>query len=407
MAATTAALLGRMSPASEAFSGAIDFLFPAARRTGVDGAEDELATLVTGYRVGDPPADALVAAMRGHRELSAQFEAALIGGIDSVADAGPELRAFLATVDVVPAWIDEERVALGVRTQRRIDGVTGAGAGWALGFLLAAILPNSAKSMSDNARAVDNAGRRFAETGRIMFDLLAVDGRGRFGAGTVSSTRLRILHANVRAALLRRGDWDTEFYGFPISASDNLGASLGMVGVVQTAMRLGYRFTPEELEGVAQFAALFAYRQGVPAELIPQTYGDQLRWFQVTLRTSRGVADPDAIGRLMPALVQIEVENMPARAQAAVRHVFNAYGRLIFGPELSEATGIPDTPLRRVLPLATGAVIRPFEAARSRSTLLDRATHRGADLMWRRMMPLLYSDDTTYDADHVGAVVKT
>lgn len=406
MAHASPALLGRMSPASEAFSHAIDFLFPDARRTGVDGAEAELASLVAGYRVGDPTADALVAAMRGDREPAGAFEAALTGGIETVADPSPELRAFFATVDETPAWIEEDRVALGVRAQRRIDGVTGAGAGWTLGFLLAGILPNSAKSMSSNARAVENAGKRYAETGRIALDLLAVDGRGRFGAGTLSSTRLRILHANVRAALLRHGDWDVDFYGYPISASDNLGASMAMLGVVQTAMRLGYRFTPAELDGVAQFVALFAYRQGVPAEFIPRTYDDQLRWFQVTLRTSRGVADPEAIARLMPALVAIEVENMPPRVQAAVRHVFNAYGRLIYGPELSEATGIPDTPLRRVLPAATRAVVSPFEAARSRSVRLDRATHRGADLMWQRIMPLLYDDSATYDATHVGAVVK-
>jgi hypothetical protein len=397
---------GRMSAASEAFSGAIDFLFPDARRTGVDGSPGELQSLIAGYGVGDPTADALVAAMRAQRVTPDQFEAALTTGIDSVDAPAPELRAFFATVDEVPAWIDEDRVARGVRCQRRIDAVTSGGAGWAMGFLLAAILPNSAKSMSDNARAVENAGRRFAETGRIALDLLAVSGRDRFGAGTLSSTRLRILHANVRAALLRRGTWDADFYGVPISASDNLGASLASLGVVQAAMRVGYRFSPADLDGVAQFAALFAYRQGVPAELIPRTYEDQLRWFQVTLRTSRGLADPEAIGRLMPALVAIEVENMPRAAQAAVRHVFNAYGRLIYGPELSDATGIPDTPWRRVLPLATGAVIRPYEAARVRSARLDRATHRGADLMWRRLMPLLYSAQATYDAGHVATVVK-
>lgn len=400
-----APLLGRMSPASEAFSGAIDFLMPDARRTGIDGAGSEISMLIAGYRVGDPPADALVAAMRGNRELSAQFEVALLQGIENVENPPAPLRAFFATVDQVPDWIVEKRVALGVRSQRRIDGVTSGGSGWALGFLLAAILPNSAKSMSSNARAVDNAGRRYAETGRIMLDLLAVDGRGRFGAGTISSTRLRILHANVRAAMLR-GDWDLDFYGYPISASDNLGASFGLIGVAQTAMRLGYRFSPAELDGMAQFAGLFAYRQGVPAEFIPRTYADWLRWMQVTLRTSRGVADPDAIGRLMPALVQIEVENMPRPAQAALRHVFNAYGRLIFGPELSDATGIPDTPLRKVLPSTTSAVIRPFEAARVRSRRLDNATHRGADLMWKRLMPLIYSDEASYDTDHVGTVVK-
>jgi hypothetical protein len=406
MVTRSPAMPGRMSPASEAFSGAIDFLFPDARRTGVDGSPGELDALITGYGIGDPTADALVAAMRAKRVTSRQFESALTGGIGAIDDPAPELQAFFATVDQVPAWIVEERVALGVRTQRRIDGITSAGAGWALGFLLAAILPNSARAMSTNARAVENAGRRFAETGRIALDLFAIDGRGRFGAGTLSSTRLRILHANVRAALLRGGDWDIDFYGVPISASDNLGASFASIGTVQTAMRLGYRFTPAELDGVAQFAALFAYRQGVPADLIPRTYADQLRWFQVTLRTSRGIADPEAIGRLMPALVAIEVENLPRAAQGAVRHLFNAYGRLIYGPELCDATGIPDTPLRRMLPLATGALIRPFEAARARSPHLDRATQRGADLMWRRLMPVLYSDRANYDADHVATVVK-
>ena len=40
------------------------------------------------------------------------------------------------------------------------------------------------------------------------------------------------------------------------------------------------------------------------------------------------------------------------------------------------------------------------------SARVDRATDRGADLMWRRLMPLLYSDEANYDASHVGTVVK-
>ncbi|GAA0610934.1 hypothetical protein GCM10009547_11210 [Sporichthya brevicatena] len=402
----TASLPGRISLASEAFSAAIEFLLPDLRRDCVDGAPpEELDRLLAGYSRGDDTADALVAAMRVDKALRQQFEQALTGGVETLAAAAPVIRDFFATVDTVPDWIEEEKVALGVRTQRRIDGLTSAGAGFAMGFQLAAILPNSSKAMSTNARAVENAGRRLAETGRIALDLNDPNGRGRFGAGTISSTRLRILHASVRRYLNNRPDWDHGFYGTPISASDNLGASLVGCAIVQAARRAGYRFSDEELEGTAHLVGLFAYRQGVPVDLIPRTHEEQLRAFYIFLRTARGTADRDAIATLMPPLTRIEVEGLPPVARTAIRHLYNAYGRRIFGPELCDATGIPDSPLRHALPLV-GLAIRPYEAVRVRSKRVDRLTHRAADLMWQRVMPLLYSDEATYDADHVAKVVK-
>jgi hypothetical protein len=396
----------RVALASEAFSGAIDYLMPEARTEYVDIPQGEMVPLVNGYYAGDATADALVAAIRtSGGKARTQFDQALEHGIESVLDPLPEVVAFIKTVDTPPTWIDAGRVEIGLRAVRRIDGATFMGTSWAMGFLLAAILPNSARSMTSNSRAVQNSGRRFAETGKLGLDVIDLNGLSRFGAGTKSSSRLRVLHATVRAHLRKRGDWDESVYGAPISATDILGASLVTLTVVMAAERAGYRFSPRELDGIGHYVALSAYRLGTPAELIPQTIAGQRRAFYLLLRSARGRADQASTGALMPALVNIDIPDIPKVARPAVRSIFNAYGRLIFGDQLSTATGIPNSQLRRVVPLA-GAIIRPFEALRSRSHLVDLATDKGADLVWTKLMPLIINDEATYDASHVEMVVQ-
>jgi hypothetical protein len=404
--ADAAPLPGRLALASEAFSGAIDYLMPRARADYLDIAQHELTPLVNGFYLGDPAADDLVAAIRAsHGGARAQFDKALEHGIDTVPDPLPEVSAFLATVDEVPDWIDEELVEVGVRALRRIDAITFLGAGWVLGFLLAAIVPNSSRSMASNARAVRNAGQRFAETGRITLDMFDRGGRGRFGAGTRSSSRLRVLHAAVRAQLRRRGDWDESVYGVPISATDVLMAALMPGASALAAKRAGYRFSPRELAGIAHFNGLFAYRQGSPAALIPSTFDGQTKALYFALRGARGQVDSESTDRLMPALVNIEIPGLPGVAQRAVRAVFNGYARRIFGPQLCAATGIPDTPVRHLIPLGS-VLIRPFEVMRCQLRVVDLAAHSGADLMWRRLMPLVLSDRADYGWSHIDKIVK-
>jgi hypothetical protein len=392
----------RVALASEAFSGAIDYLMPEARTEYIDIPQDEMVGLVNGYYEADITADALVAAIRTSRgEARRQFDQALDHGIESVVDPLPEVVAFIKTVDTPPAWIDPDLVEIGLRAVRRIDGATFMGTSWATGFLLAAILPNSARSMSSNSRAVQNSGRRFAETGKLGLDVIDPNGLSRFGAGTRSSSRLRVLHATVRAHLRKRGDWDESVYGAPISATDILGASLVSLTVVMAAEHAGYRFSARELEGIGHYVGLSAYRLGTPAELIPATIAEQRRAFYLLLRSARGRADQASTGALMPALVNIDIPDLPKLAQPAARSIFNAYGRLIFGDQLSAATGIPNSQLRRVVPLA-GAIIRPFEALRSRSHLIARATDKGADVVWTKLMPRIINNQ---DLDAAGAAL--
>lgn len=395
----------RLTFASEAFSTTIDFLMPNARADYLDLDQEGFIPLIDGFHLGDPAADALVSAIRDTNGAArTQFDRALDRGIDSVDGPLPEVSAFLDTVEPVPDWIDQQGVEVGVRAFRRVDAVTSASVGWVMGFLFAAILPNSARSMATNARAVDSASRRYAETGRIGLDLLDLDGRGRFGAGTLSASRLRVLHATVRAYLRRCGTWDESVYGVPISASDTLGASLVNTATVLAAQRIGYRFSPAETDGLAQYTALFAYRMGTPEQLIPRTMAAQVQALYFFLRSARGLADSESTRTLMRSLVAIELPGLPKGVQPAVRALFHAYARIIFGDQLCAATGIPDSPLRRLIPLG-GGIIRPFELTRSRSRTLDQATNHAADLMWRRLMPLVLSDETSYDARHVAEVV--
>jgi hypothetical protein len=408
MVATTSIhpLPRRLTLASEAFSTTIDFLMPNARADYIDLDQERFTPLVDAFYLGDPTADALVSAIRDSKGVARkQFDRALQQGINSVDDPLPEVAAFIASVDSVPEWIDEHRVEAGVRAFRRVDAVTSASVGWVMGFLFAAILPNSARSMATNARAVENSSRRYAETGRIGLDLLDLNGRGRYGSGTLSASRLRVLHASVRAYLRRSGTWDESVYGVPISASDTLGASLVNTATVLAAQRLGYRFSPAEIDGLAHYTALFAYRMGTPEQLIPRTMDAQVHALYFFLRSARGLADSESTRKLMRSLVAIELPGLPKTVQPAVRGLFHAYARLLFGDQLCTATGIPDSPLRALIPLGSG-LIRPYELTRSRSRVLNRATNQAADLMWRRVMPRILSDEANYDADHVAKVVR-
>src|SRR5882757_7931754 len=86
-APTMMPLPARLSLASEAFSGAIDYLMPEARTEYVDIPQSEMVPLVNGYYAGDLAADALVAAIRTSRgKARTQFDQALVHGIESVVD---------------------------------------------------------------------------------------------------------------------------------------------------------------------------------------------------------------------------------------------------------------------------------------------------------------------------------
>jgi hypothetical protein len=381
-------LPSRLSLASEQFTGLIDFLLPRARSGDYDINAATLARYLDAFYATDSLADAWVSYLLDHRGAGReQVEQALESGTGSLISPPPELTAFLRTVDQLPAAIDLARVEEGARCLRRIGAITITGFGIAAGFYLGAILPGSARALAASTRTVQHPARRLSETAKFVLGTFAPGGYGRFGDGCKNATRLRLTHAAIRARLREHGGWDASIYGAPLSQADTLLASLTFnVLPALAAARLGYRFTRQEEDCLAQFSACAAYRQGVPAELLSVTLDQQRAFICFMLRTARGGVDPLSTHTVMRPLVTATFPGLPAPAQPLARAILHGYGRIFFGDELCDRTGIPDTIAKRLIPLARPAITL-LELARTRSRTVQALADTAASYRWNTIMP--------------------
>jgi hypothetical protein len=396
----------RLTVASEAFSRLIDYLMPNARSDYIDLSMAELAPLLDAMYESDDAADALVAALHRHgTRARAQFERALEHGLETIEDPLPEVRDLFAEVDRLPDWIDLAVVEEGARCLRRIDPITLISGGWVIGFLLAGILPNSARSLAANERTVDDPNKRGIETGRFVMDTLQRGGYHRYGAGCKTATRLRVMHAAIRHQLRRTGDWDESVLGAPISLSDTAAAALTHnVAFMLVARAAGYRFSRREQDAIAHFAACAMYRQGVPECFIGRTVAEQERILYVGLRTARGLVEPEATRKVMAPMVAFDNPLLPGAARPLGRKLIHAYARVMFGDALCDATGIPDTRFKHTLPVSR-RVVAALETLRACVPGCDAAVARGADILWDDLVPRVFKLDTD-DATHFANVAR-
>jgi len=378
----------RVALASEQFSGLIDFLLPHARRdySGLDAAT--LARYLDAFHATDTLADAWVTYLREHRGAGRrQVNQALESGTGSLTGPPPELSAFLRSVDQLPAVIDPARVDEGARCLRRIGAITITGFGMAAGFYLGAILPGPARALAASTRTVQHPARRLSETAKFVLGTFAPGGYRRFGDGCKNATRLRLTHAAIRARLHQHGTWDASTYGAPLSQADTLLAAMTFnVLPALAATRLGYRFTRREEDCLAHFSACAAYRQGVPADLLSVTLDQQRAFIYFMLRTARGNLDPQSTHTVMRPLVTAKFPGLPAPAQPLARTILHGYGRLFFGDELCDRTGIPDTIAKHLIPLARPA-ITILELARTQSRTIQALADTAAGYRWNTLMP--------------------
>jgi hypothetical protein len=381
-------LPSRVSLASGQFSDLIGFLFPRGRRDYLDPDSAATARYLDAFHATDTLADAAVAYLRDHRGAGDEpLERALRSGTGSLLRPPPALAAFLRSVDDLPAAIDMARVEQGARCLRRIGALTITGFGMAAGFYLAAILPGPARALAESARTARHATRRLSETARFVLSTYQPGGYDRFGDGCANATRLRLTHAAIRARLHQQGSWDTTVYGAPLSLADTLLAALTFNLIpALAATRLGYRFTAAEQDCIAHFAACAAYRQGVPASLLTVTADEQQAFICLMLRTARAGIDPQSTAAVMRPLVTMDFPGLPAPAQPLARAILHGYGRIFLGDELCDRTGIPDTPVKHLIPMARPAVTL-LEHARTRSRTVQALAGTAADFRWNTVMP--------------------
>ncbi|WP_156966474.1 oxygenase MpaB family protein [Algiphilus aromaticivorans] len=214
---------------------------------------------------GDPAADALVEWMQaqGMGKAWPLLQRALAQGIEAVPEAPEPMRAFFATVEPLPDWVDPALCARGARVIQEL----GMSSHYALRdvALMGGYQASALNKPLILTGALDGGTpRRIAETMKWVVAVTADNGLQRFAEGYRGTLHVRVLHAMIRRRLLDRADWSVEEMGLPINQTDMAATFLGFSVVQLLAARLlGVPVTKRDAHAVMHLWKAIAWLIGV------------------------------------------------------------------------------------------------------------------------------------------------
>ncbi|MGH3466625.1 MAG: oxygenase MpaB family protein [Thermocrispum sp.] len=236
----------------------------------------QLSRLRAFAQADDPLADAVAALLQRDPRSRELFERGLHRGVDHLQTAPEELWEFFHEVERTPYWVDAERVDRGARTVVRtgLVGMIPLGDMSLMGGYLAS---RAVKTLIGTGDLEHATARRLAETATWWIDV-TTPGALRPGAdGYAAALRVRLLHAQVRAAMNRRDDWDYAAWDRPVNQVQTVGTLLlfSQVFLLGTQM-LGVRYTQRERDDVLHLWRYVGWLMGVDDELLPA--GEEDAW---------------------------------------------------------------------------------------------------------------------------------
>lgn len=298
-------------------------------------ADDALIELVAAYTLmGDPVSDGYAARIPefGFRTLIDMLATACDHGLAAVADAPPELAAFLNAMETTPGWIDLDLVREGARLERNSYAhlvpfaIRGA-------FLATFMNKYSALPMALTGTLSDAlAARRVQETA-TFFTLTVMPGAlERHGAAFKAAAMVRLMHSMVRFNVMRRtGEWDPGVYGVPIPQVDQMPAGqIGSFLIAFQALREGREaFTAEERARI-EIARYRCFLLGLPQALLGETPREIARLMLARQATLRSGFDDATCGALVRGTMTTELSHDRSPAGQIDRLLERSFSKAFF-----------------------------------------------------------------------------
>ena len=164
----------------------------------------QMASIRQAMLAGDPLADAVVAMY--HRLPAGQgrklLDQALEQGLHTLDDPPEELPALFHQVDHEPIWLDRAQLRLACEVSHRV-GLAGELVLRNLSLMGGYLAAAAAKPLAFTGELDRMANRRLVETGKFWIDVTTPGGLERDRDGFKSAVRVRLMHAQVRAMLLK------------------------------------------------------------------------------------------------------------------------------------------------------------------------------------------------------------
>lgn len=255
--------------------------------------------------LGDTVADAYAALMPkyGFRKTVGMLTEACDRGVENVADAPPELVAFIRAMEATPAWVDMKLVEEGAR-QSREDAANYSPFVIRGAFIATFMNKYSALPMALTGTLTnETAGRRVKDTASFFITSVLPGALERHGPGFKSAAMVRLMHSMVRFNALKRSNmWDVKTFGIPIPQVDQMPA--GLIGTFLLAFKIvgkgRFEYTAEERARV-ELARYRCFLLGLPEELLPETPKEMVDVMMMYDQTLRKGFDDATCGELVRA----------------------------------------------------------------------------------------------------------
>lgn len=304
--------------------------------------------------MGDPLADAVVelyGTLPGGK-ARALLDQALEHGIDTIDQPPPALVALFAQLDHEPIWLDRDKLRLACQVSRRV-GHWGELSLRNLSLMGGYLGAAAAKPLVFTGQLEQMTPRRLVETGKFWIDVTTVGGLERFAEGFKSAVRVRVMHAHVRAMLLRSGKWDPA-WGRPLNQADSMATLLEFSTIFLVGLRaLGFLFTKREREAIVHLWRYVGYVMGVDERILPTCEDDANR--AMYLMSATIPPSDDDTRALGTALANVPLHFagegwLSQRWARLERTLRTGYTRYILGDRAGDALGLPRTAAKYLWP---------------------------------------------------------
>ena len=203
-----------------------------------------------------------------------------------------------------------------------------------------------AKSFNMTGR-VSQTPRRLRQNNRHLMDIFFPGGLHRENDGWKLSTRIRFVHARIRALLHESEEWNHEAWGTPVSAA-HLGFAISIFSkrLLEYSLRVGARFNEEEKESVLSVWRYSGYLMGIPESILYTTGAEAEEMYKIGY-LCEPVADADSVAvanGLIQAIPSVVDVTDPVESKKVTDLAYRL-SRALIGNALAEQFGYPKTPV--------------------------------------------------------------
>lgn len=292
--------------------------------------------------VGDPPADAVIAAVvaESGREGVATLMRWLASNTDFDSTSQPGVvQQFFTDFAHLPAWADTARMRRGMAFYQQHAGVIGLILGtFSLPYTYLGANGVQLLWLTDRIRT--DTARRLQETGEWVFAVNDPKNWNESSKAILYTLKIRLIHAASRWFGLQSNRWSMD-WGMPVCQEDMVGTIGSFSYIVLRGLRkMGVSMTSQEEDDYLHHINVVGYLNGVAEELLPQNLREAYHLDK--LISHRQFRPSEAGSGLTKAL--LDAIGKQAGSENA-RNLAAAQMRFFLGNDHANTLGIPNVPV--------------------------------------------------------------